>query len=880
MFCNLARVVSFFFATTAILVSPAASAFGLKTHVWIAQRLIDEVQTSCRVKVEGVDVPIKSEVCESIRSHPSEFLSGVLGPDAYPDLITGQVTTHPGIEGDWQTNDWLIHLYARAAPGPELAFAAGYLVHAASDTFAHSYVNAYAGDIFSLTDERRVELRHFLLEKYIDARLPGFSFNSASIAPPSDWLRDKLIHDPNASRLSKGSGVALHITSMFDIHRNVSNLADDLDRIEKEAAELIIEVPVQIAEASQRLASGEVALDTASVTLHLEEKNIEVQSALLEAENKVLQEAIRLLQENIDEINFLGQQARLAREAAEAARQTGKDSVDEAERLNGRLLNLERQIQGIPQLITREVCRDEVVGNVCSVFCSFCGEVCKDTVNSVCRVVQEGNTVWVNLNNEILNLRSSIANLQASIAKAGIDVTTQIAVEQAKLQEKASKELLTAGLQIAKDAAQAKYDVQKGLYDAQAEVTRQAREEVDRIKEEIAKLRQRLIDLDGVRDALVDLLARSDILSGLAKNWRSGMRTAGREFINASSTVATGLIDGKGQVVSTYLQWWKCYGNSYAGIPPQIGESVCGFENLLAKLDEEVNKIVERTLPPPFNQVYSDFIKIKGRVKNEINNAVSDGVLHFAKLVAPDESSRQFIDVLARPENASQDAMNDAFATAADSDKPLLVFGRISDLVDADLALESGKLNPDRFFALRNAVTLSKLALMDVSGLRKLAWVIGADESRIQLGQSEGRGSVLFDMLRSIDGNHQWQPYGLPYASVHSAARPDDPMKRRYGYGPGQERPGLQLFVNEELRRTMFLRIFYGPLNPGLQPLLGNYPFPECAHHPFAVAFSPDGAGATNDPTCTRPGTIPISGPTTWEWLRRLLNIFRLNPAN
>ena len=60
-----------------------------------------------------------------------------------------------------------------ALAGERLAFATGYLVHAGSDTFAHSYVNSYAGDIFVLTDERAAKLRRNLLEKYIDARLPA-----------------------------------------------------------------------------------------------------------------------------------------------------------------------------------------------------------------------------------------------------------------------------------------------------------------------------------------------------------------------------------------------------------------------------------------------------------------------------------------------------------------------------------------------------------------------------------------------------------------------------------------------------------------------------------------------------------------------------------
>lgn len=867
------------FASVAFVASPlSANAFGLKTHIWIGLQLLAEIRTSCRVEVERAPIPIDSDVCVSLQTHPGAFMAGVLGPDAFPDLITGQVTTHPGIEGDWQTSDWLIHLYAKASTGAELAFAAGYLVHAASDTFAHSFVNAYAGDIFVLSDERRVELRHFLLEKYIDSRLPSYAFDAIGLQPPADWLRDKLIHNPDASRLSAKSGLALHIASMYNIHRNVSDLADEFDRIEKDAAELIVRVPFEVAEAGMKLASGETALDVASVTLRAEEKALQVQRDLVEAENRILQEAIRVLQENTDKINLLGQQASLAREAAELARRIGNDAIDEVARLHNRLLDVERQIQGVPQYLLREACREEVVGTVCGIFCPLCGSLCKDVTNTVCRTIQDVNQAWTNLQNEILNIRGSLADAQARAAKATIDATTQMQIEQAKVQEQASERLLTAGLQAARGAVQIKYDLQVRLLDERIKLTEAAREEVDRLKEEIGKLRQRVFDLESVEAVLKDLIARSDLLSGLVKSWRSGMEVAGREFVIASNMVAKGLIDGKGQFASTYLEWWKCSGNAYVAIPIQFGQSVCGFENMIERVETEMNAFVERTLPPPFNQLYSEILNIKARVKVELKNAIDDGALHFAKLAAPDGATRQFIDVLARPQNASQSMMNEAFATAADSEKPLLVFERISDLVDSDMGSTGGPFSPERFSAVRNAVTLSKLALMDVIGVRKLAWVLGADDGKISAPQSPGRTSPLFDMLRSIDGNHQWQPYGLPYASSNGNHRPADPARRRYGYGPGQERPGFQLFVDQELRRSMFLRLFRGPLNPSLQSRLPAYPFLECSHHPFALTFLADGQGAAEDLGCsTQPEKAPQA--TRWEWLRRFLNILRLNPV-
>lgn len=114
-------------------VACAAQAFGLKTHIWVAQKLMLEIRASCQVTIETIPFRINEQVCQSIQEHPGAFLAGALGPDAYPDIITGQVTTHPGIRGDWQTADWLVHMYATSAPGPSLAFAAGYLVHASAD---------------------------------------------------------------------------------------------------------------------------------------------------------------------------------------------------------------------------------------------------------------------------------------------------------------------------------------------------------------------------------------------------------------------------------------------------------------------------------------------------------------------------------------------------------------------------------------------------------------------------------------------------------------------------------------------------------------------------------------------------------------------------
>ncbi|MBX9658446.1 MAG: hypothetical protein K2X00_07745 [Nitrospiraceae bacterium] len=867
------------FSLILFLAPGGTQAFGLKTHIWIGQQLLSEIRASCRVDIEGVPISINQDVCNSIRSHPDAFLSGVLGPDAYPDVITGQVTTHPGIKDDWQTNDWLVHMYSEAASGPNLAFAAGYLVHAASDVFAHTYVNSYAGDIFVLSEERRVELRHFLLEKYIDSRLPGYAFSPSTLSPPTEYLRDKLIHNSDASRLAKASGVALHITGMYDEYRNVADLARELDRIEGEAAKFIATLIVDITEFNLKLVTGEVQLKAAREVLSANELRLKFEQELFDKANRAFQDAATALQNNIDLINTLGHQAKLAKAAAEQAQRTGKDAIDQMASLQNKILDLEKSLAGIPAQITKEVCRDEVVGTVCGILCPFCGSVCRDSVNRVCRIVTEVNAAWEQVNGLLINARKDLVNAQARAAQAAVDVSTQLAIESAKLQEKASAETLTAGLEAAKKAVQLTYEIHEKRLGAEKQLTLDARNKVDAIAAEVERLRKQIVDAESIKQALQDLIANSDILSGLAKNWQNGMDIAGKEFILASDRISKGMLEGKANFVSTYLDWWRCYGQAYAAVPIQYGQAICAVENFMDKIDAEASKIIDRVLPPPFNKIYADYLNIRSRIKQEIKNAVNDVALHLAKLVSPDPTTAKFIELLARPDKASQSMMNNEFATAADSAKPLLVFDQVSTLIDSDIGLRNDKLDPEKFSAIRNAIALSKLSMMDIPAVKGLAWVLGADPEAIRPSASPGRASLLFDMVRSIDGNHQWQPFGLPYPSANGATpRPKDPLERRYGYGPSQERSGFQLFIDAKLRHSMFLRIFRGPMSPSLASQLSGYPFRECTNYPFAVAFMADGTGADHDDGCAV--TASLAGRTGWEWWRRFVNRLWLNPEH
>src|ERR1700742_4517029 len=139
----------------------SAKAWSLKTHIWIAQEVLNDALPDEELTILGRNYAVPAHVLNALRSHPDRYRMGHLGPDVFPDPIVGQVTTHPGLAGGWQTDDWLKHILRGATSPEDISFAYGFAGHAAGDVFAHSYVNNYSGDIFELKGEREVERRHF-----------------------------------------------------------------------------------------------------------------------------------------------------------------------------------------------------------------------------------------------------------------------------------------------------------------------------------------------------------------------------------------------------------------------------------------------------------------------------------------------------------------------------------------------------------------------------------------------------------------------------------------------------------------------------------------------------------------------------------------------
>lgn len=192
--------------------APVARAWKPSTHVYLADRALREVQNG-RVPIHRVDrntgavlgkvgdYKVDSALVAGIVANRKIFNAGVLGPDAYPDLVTGQTIIHPDLAHDEGSNSWLEHLWGKSlSGGPKVrAFVTGYLFHAAGDMYAHTYMNHYSGGDFAPGCNA---LRHLTLEGYIGKKTPVIAAKEFSIRSNAndntvrDFIVEHLIKAP------------------------------------------------------------------------------------------------------------------------------------------------------------------------------------------------------------------------------------------------------------------------------------------------------------------------------------------------------------------------------------------------------------------------------------------------------------------------------------------------------------------------------------------------------------------------------------------------------------------------------------------------------------------------------------------------------------
>ncbi|MVN88807.1 hypothetical protein GO986_18875 [Deinococcus sp. HMF7620] len=167
-----------------------AGAWKPSTHLAVAEEAMRDALDDGQVSIQQLSggqvvatrqYPVDPTVLQDLRTNAAQYRAGVVGPDAYPDLLTGQQMIHPGDlpTGNPQispgnSDAWLQHLFqsSRSQGGAARAFTTGFITHAAGDMFAHSLVNHYTGGPFELGGNA---VQHLVLEGYIGKRTPNIA---------------------------------------------------------------------------------------------------------------------------------------------------------------------------------------------------------------------------------------------------------------------------------------------------------------------------------------------------------------------------------------------------------------------------------------------------------------------------------------------------------------------------------------------------------------------------------------------------------------------------------------------------------------------------------------------------------------------------------
>jgi hypothetical protein len=189
-----------------LVLSSAQSALAWKpfTHVYTGDKAWTDVTADGKVTVNGHDYAVDPTIVTALTNQRSYFNAGVIGPDGFPDLVMGQSVIHPEKTGEWLRYIMRKAWDAQTASGHGaaereqiLAFAYGFMTHAAGDMWAHTFVNDFAGGVFpSISgilnglDDPMFAVRHLIVEGYIGDANPGYDGNPERTAVPLEQNED------------------------------------------------------------------------------------------------------------------------------------------------------------------------------------------------------------------------------------------------------------------------------------------------------------------------------------------------------------------------------------------------------------------------------------------------------------------------------------------------------------------------------------------------------------------------------------------------------------------------------------------------------------------------------------------------------------------
>lgn len=829
--------------------------FDLKTHLWIAQQLLNDVVKNKALTINEKRYELNNQVLSALINHPAHFRMGTLGIDVFPDPIVGQITAHPGLNNGWKTDDWIQHVLNSASTPAEIAFAYGYACHAAMDIFAHTYVNAYSGDIFLLTDEIIVERRHFALEKYIGNNIPnllsadGQILNdyASLVSAPSGFLSKTFILNNKLTGEYVKSG-SLHLVAMNGVYNVVkeidntnqniiSTLSSNYLNLLKEQQRLILELDKKVgltAQAGLQLKLAKEALDLKIAANNILIEKIKIERDIInngiqtkkEIEN-IIQQKHKLISDGNILINNL--ENKIIDEKANVAKITSDIALLPLTVSKEIFEEISKWIPGIPYPCPTL----RKPGRMCNT-----RTLVKELVK---KVVQVANPAIDELKSKKNKLIDEIANTERTISKTKSDIvsaTNDIAQKTEELNNLITNIALS-------EANEFNYKTQKEILEKEIEALQftynQARDIYEKVKKEEDDLRGRLeAFVDEFINVAKDLIERYNLMHLLLENWKGDIEKACIQYINAGEDFSKDILSNKGNGFSHYTDWYKCWSPVFTAIPSEVPQTICTINDYYAKLNAEIDKTIEKL--GPLQYLLDPTKALKKQLEKEAKKSMEYAATQISNHIFGKETTDFFLMITGR-EAVTTRKLIEIFKTDG-SGKNLIAFDDITIIINKEMGItdEHKTIDFEKFASLYNALQLSKLSILSGRSLNKLhSDYLG--NKKTAYGKTlypdidNASFTILNKAVSSIDGSCQWMQTSTPLYR-HSGFDQKWPNDRIYGYSHcTNDGFGFRLWVDEPSRESIFNVIFKGPLTPALYAYASynneNKKFIPCEKNPF-----------------------------------------------
>nr|WP_256489678.1 zinc dependent phospholipase C family protein [Pleionea sp. CnH1-48] len=819
---------------------PALHAFKVNTHVWIADEIIKDLEDGkLTIYVNGTarHIPVSHATRSYILNHQDEFRAGSLGPDAFPDPIVGQLLIHPGPKNPpthyktWGTDEWLKHILNNASVPPEKSFAYGNLVHAASDAFAHTYVNLYTGDIFDvgahLGVDTEADRRHFLLESFIGNYTPNL---------PSGKAYQNAVNFPDTKKYIREQRDREYQQCILESRRENLNLDCNrfVERFDLSKPDYLMRTffydPNKIKELVAANGSssgiirpahiqqyGDAATEASLGGLHIRsiyDLRYRIEQMI---QSQALQEMDILITQAVvyywTDIELSDSEAAVLDDLHKRIKNLEYDSVEELQRIKN-------QIEDIVQNSTLKIH--------------------KHTEN-VTRKIDQLNRSVFSLHSQVLDLERKIHDLEDKIDRISCPkwdpICNALNRLKRKLRDAKSKH----------DRAITDFFRNRNLL---TEAVKQLHETVRSVE-----LVRRNLD-DAVVDFAQILMKDVNPIRAMLINWAEGIDAAMLSYRTVGMNMMQEAMKTNGNTLQPLQQWafGDCNIAKLIGIGNEFSNSICKLNRSLEGAFREIQELM-----PYINNgvllgnVQSRLNEIKDAEVRRLKEKLIEQLVDYSlKKINPE--LKEFLEIIRQGVNDT--TINTEFGKSGNN-PGYLVISDMSQRVKKEMRMTSsyancrGKsscFNKNTYPVIHNALQLSKLALLDNNGLNTVSGYVGRNIMGENLNTFDK--SLLIGAINSIDGNHHWYGKATPplprKPSVDGQSSFRYEWKNKY-YGEGS---GKLFGASSSARQTIMYALFKGPLNEGLfvPKALNNFnnllstkyklQFNACKGHPFQLSPS------------------------------------------